>query len=36
MMSFFGGKPPVSTLVGVARLADPRYLVEIEATAVID
>jgi enamine deaminase RidA (YjgF/YER057c/UK114 family) len=35
MMNFFGGTSPVSTLVGVTRLADPRYLVEIEATAVI-
>ena len=33
---FWGAKPPASTLVGVTRLADPRYLVEIEATAVID
>jgi len=27
---------PVSTLVGVTRLADPRYMVEIQATAIID
>ena len=33
---FFGENTPVSTLVGVTRLADPRYLVEIEATAVVD
>jgi enamine deaminase RidA (YjgF/YER057c/UK114 family) len=33
---FWGSKPPVSTLVGTPRLADPRYLVEIEATAIID
>jgi enamine deaminase RidA (YjgF/YER057c/UK114 family) len=33
---FWGTKPPVATLVGVTRLADPRYLVEIEATAILD
>lgn len=27
---------PASTLVGVTRLADERYLVEIQATAVLD
>ena len=31
---FFGDSPPASTLVGVSRLADARYLVEVEATAV--
>lgn len=35
MATFFDGTPPTSTLVGVTRLADPRYLVEIEADAVI-
>ena len=31
---FFGDSPPASTLIGVSRLADARYLVEVEATAV--
>ncbi len=35
VMSFFEGALPVSTLIGVTRLADPRYLVEIEVTAVL-
>lgn len=35
-LAFFAGEPPVATLAGVTRLADPRYLVEIEATAVLD
>src|SRR5436853_164135 len=35
--SVFGSaEPPASTLVGVQALADPGYLVEIEAIAVID
>ncbi len=33
---FAGGEPPASTLVGVAALALPDWLVEIEAVAVID
>jgi enamine deaminase RidA (YjgF/YER057c/UK114 family) len=33
---FAGGKPPASTLVGVAGLALPEWLVEIEAVAVVD
>ena len=34
--SFFGdGPPPASTLVGVAALALPEWLVEIEAVAVV-
>ena len=34
---FFAGRtPPASTLVGVAALALPEWLVEIEAIAVID
>jgi enamine deaminase RidA (YjgF/YER057c/UK114 family) len=33
---FAGGTPPASTLVGVAALALPEWLVEIEAVAVID
>lgn len=36
MAAFFGASPPTSTLAGVVRLADPRYLVEIECDAVID
>ena len=36
VMAFFGDKVPTSTLVGVTRLADLRYLVEIQATAVVD
>lgn len=35
VLKFFGNELPASTLVGVTRLADPSYLVEIEATAVI-
>lgn len=34
---FLGGSPPPgSTLVGVTALADPAYLVEIEAIAVTE
>ena len=33
---FAGGNPPASTLIGVAALALPEWLVEIEAIAVID
>jgi enamine deaminase RidA (YjgF/YER057c/UK114 family) len=33
--TFFGVKGPASTLIEVSRLADPDYLVEIEAIAVI-
>ena len=33
---FAGGKPPASTLVGVAALALPEWLIEIEAVAVVD
>ena len=32
---FFGPKMPASTLVAVTALADPAYLIEIEAFAVI-
>jgi enamine deaminase RidA (YjgF/YER057c/UK114 family) len=28
--------PPVSTWIGVSALADPEFLIEIEATAVLD
>ncbi|MDB5758514.1 MAG: yjgF [Burkholderia sp.] len=31
---FFSDAPPASTLLGVSRLADVRYLVEVEVTAV--
>lgn len=31
----FGAHPPASTMVGVSALADPDYLVEIEADAVL-
>jgi 2-iminobutanoate/2-iminopropanoate deaminase len=33
--AYFTGSPPANTLVVVAGLADPRYLVEIEAIAVL-
>jgi enamine deaminase RidA (YjgF/YER057c/UK114 family) len=33
---FAAGEPPASTLVGVAALALPDWLVEIEAVAVVD
>jgi enamine deaminase RidA (YjgF/YER057c/UK114 family) len=33
---FANGMPPASTLVGVAALAVPEWLVEIEAVAVVD
>ena len=33
---FADGTPPASTLVGVAALALPEWLVEIEAVAVVD
>ncbi|HUC65454.1 MAG TPA: RidA family protein [Stellaceae bacterium] len=33
---FANGAPPASTLVGVAALALPEWLVEIEAVAVVD
>jgi 2-iminobutanoate/2-iminopropanoate deaminase len=32
---FFGGKAPASTMVAVSALADPDYLIEIEAIAVL-
>jgi 2-iminobutanoate/2-iminopropanoate deaminase len=32
---FFGGKSPASTMVGVAALAAPEFLIEVEAIAVI-
>ena len=33
---FFSENPPTSTWIGVAALADPEFLIEIEATAVLD
>jgi enamine deaminase RidA (YjgF/YER057c/UK114 family) len=33
---FAAGEPPASTLVGIAALALPDWLVEIEAVAVVD
>lgn len=36
LMKAFDGALPTSTLVGVTRLADPRYLVEIQATAICE
>ena len=34
-LKYFGDNPPASTLVVVSGLADPDYLVEIEAIAVL-
>lgn len=33
---FSSGNPPASTWIGVSALADPEFLIEIEATAVLD
>jgi enamine deaminase RidA (YjgF/YER057c/UK114 family) len=33
---FWAGKPPTSALIGVAALALPEWLIEIEAVAVVD
>ena len=33
---FWEGKPPTSALIGVAALALPEWMIEIEAVAVID
>jgi enamine deaminase RidA (YjgF/YER057c/UK114 family) len=33
---FWAGKPPTSALIGVAALALPEWLIEIEAVAVLD
>ena len=36
-MPFYkGNSPPASALIGVAALADPAWLIEIEAIAVVD
>lgn len=32
---YFGDRPPASTLVEVSRLFDPRQLIEVEATAIL-
>ena len=32
---FFGKKMPASTMVGVASLAQPEFLIEIEAVALL-
>ena len=32
---FFGGKAPASTMVAITALADPDFLIEIEAVAVL-
>ena len=32
----FGEKPPASTLIGVSRLVDPEWLVEIQLDAISD
>jgi len=34
--AFSGGPGPATTWVGVAALADPGFLIEVEATAVLD
>lgn len=36
IVDFFGEEKPASSLVGVDHLADPDYLMEIEATAVLE
>jgi enamine deaminase RidA (YjgF/YER057c/UK114 family) len=36
LLGFFGDHKPVSTTCGVQRLVHPDWLVEIEATAIID
>ena len=33
---FASENPPASTWIGVSALADPEFLIEIEATAVLD
>jgi len=33
---FSKGNPSTSTWIGVSALADPEFLIEIEATAVLD
>lgn len=36
VVDFFGEEKPASSLVGVDHLADPDYLLEVEATAVLE
>ena len=36
LREFFSENPPASSWIGVAALADPGFLIEIEATAVLD
>ena len=36
MEKFFGDRKPTSTLVGVTRLVHPDWVIEIEATAVLE
>jgi 2-iminobutanoate/2-iminopropanoate deaminase len=36
LREFFSENPPPSTWIGVSALADPEFLIEIEATAVLD
>jgi 2-iminobutanoate/2-iminopropanoate deaminase len=36
LREFVSGNPPASTWIGVSALADPEFLIEIEATAVLD
>ena len=37
LREFFSSQnPPASTWIGVSALADPEFLIEIEATAVLD
>jgi 2-iminobutanoate/2-iminopropanoate deaminase len=36
LREFFSQKPPASTWIGVSALAAPEFLIEIEATAVLD
>ena len=35
-IAMFGDHKPTDTLVGVARLAEPGYLIEVDAIAVVD
>jgi len=35
MAAFFGAHTPTATLVGCVRLADPRYLIEMECDALL-
>ena len=36
LREFFSQNPPASTWIGVSALADPEFLIEIEATAVLE